>query len=72
MSNIITITTDWGMSDSYIAIFKAMLWKYNENQRIVDITHMVKRNNIIDAIRDGSNDDIYFNKFIKYSCESLV
>lgn len=62
MSNIITITTDWGMSDSYIAIFKAMLWKYNENQRIVDITHMVKRNNIIDAAYHIKKTYHYFPK----------
>lgn len=61
-SNIITITTDWGIADTYVAIFKAMLWKYNDNQRIVDISHLVRRNDITDAAYHIKNSYHYFPK----------
>ena len=47
--NIVTLTTDWGNSDNYTAIFKAHLYREYSDIKIVDVTHNVKKNTIIDA-----------------------
>ena len=47
--NIVTLTTDWGISDNYAAIFKAHLYRENSDIKIIDVTHDVKKNTIIDA-----------------------
>ena len=44
--NIITLTTDWGISDNYPAIFKAHLLKEDASLQIIDITHQVPVNSI--------------------------
>lgn len=49
MRNIITLTTDWGNSDNYAAIFKAHLHRENADAKIMDVTHDVKKNSIADA-----------------------
>ncbi len=49
INNIITLTTDWGYSDNYTAIFKAHLYREKPDIKIVDITHDVKKNAITDA-----------------------
>ena len=41
MSRIVTLTTDWGIKDAYVAIFKAMIWQSNPQVNIVDITHQI-------------------------------
>jgi len=48
-NNIITLTTDWGSSDNYAAIFKAHLYRENPSAKIVDVTHDVRKNAITDA-----------------------
>jgi len=49
IQHIITLTTDWGNSDNYAAIFKAHLYRENPNVKIIDVTHDIKKNAIIDA-----------------------
>jgi S-adenosylmethionine hydrolase len=44
--NIITLTTDWGVSDNYLAIFKAHLLREDAALQTIDITHQVPSNNI--------------------------
>ena len=46
MSQIITLTTDWGSVDPYAAIFKAHVWSRFPEARIVDVTHEVERHNL--------------------------
>lgn len=46
MSNIITLTSDWGLSTNYSAIFKALLLKECPSAQIVDISHDVDTFNI--------------------------
>ena len=48
-SNIVTLTTDWGNSDNYTAIFKAHLYREDSDIKIIDVTHEVGKNAIIDA-----------------------
>ena len=47
--NIITLTTDWGDSDNYAAIFKAHLYRKSSDLNIVDVTHKVRNSTIADA-----------------------
>lgn len=46
MSQIITLTTDWGSVDPYAAIFKAHVWNRFPEARIVDVTHDAERHNL--------------------------
>jgi len=48
-NNFITLTTDWGSSDNYAAIFKAHLYRKNPNVVIIDVTHDVKKNDVSGA-----------------------
>jgi S-adenosylmethionine hydrolase len=48
-NNTVTLTTDWGSSDNYIAIFKAHLYREYQDIKIVDVSHEVKKNTIRDA-----------------------
>lgn len=43
---IITLTTDFGLADPYVAEMKAVILWINPNARIVDITHQVEKFNI--------------------------
>ena len=44
--NIITLTTDWGVSDNYLAIFKAHLLREDAALQTVDISHQVPPHNV--------------------------
>lgn len=43
---IITLTTDFGLADPYVAEMKAVILGINPNARIVDITHHVEKFNV--------------------------
>lgn len=43
---IITLTTDFGLSDPYVAEMKAVILSINPNATIVDITHQIEKFNI--------------------------
>ncbi len=47
--NIITLTTDLGYRDPYLAIVKAMLISRNPSQQIIDLSCEIRDNNISDA-----------------------
>src|SRR3954468_23737163 len=44
---IVTLTTDFGLSDYYVAAMKAVLIRYCRNVRLVDVTHQVPRHDIL-------------------------
>jgi len=46
---IITLTTDWGLRDHYLAGFKADLLSRNPSLRIIDISHDIEHFNILEA-----------------------
>jgi S-adenosylmethionine hydrolase len=48
-NNSVTLTTDWGETDNYAAIFKAHLYREYQDINIVDVTHEVRKNKIRDA-----------------------
>jgi S-adenosylmethionine hydrolase len=46
---IITLISDWGTSDYYVSAVKGMIYKFNSDAHIVDITHQVKPFDKIEA-----------------------
>lgn len=46
---IITLTTDFGLSDTYVAQMKGVILGINPNARIIDITHQVRPQQISQA-----------------------
>jgi len=48
-SGIITLTTDFGLSDPYVAMMKGVILTINPQAQVVDISHQVKAGSIIQA-----------------------
>ena len=48
-SPLITLTTDFGTSDPYAAVMKGVILGINPQARVVDITHQVRPQNILQA-----------------------
>ena len=46
MNRIITLTTDFGLKDPYVAEMKAVILKICQNAQIVDVTHEVEKFNV--------------------------
>ena len=49
MSSIITLTTDFGYNDAYVAVVKGVILSTNSEANIVDITHSIEPQNIAQA-----------------------
>jgi S-adenosylmethionine hydrolase len=49
MSAIITLTTDFGLADAYVAAMKGVILNINPEVRLVDICHSIKPQNISQA-----------------------
>jgi S-adenosylmethionine hydrolase len=49
MSSIITLTTDFGYDDAYVAAVKGAILSINPEANIVDISHSIKPQNILQA-----------------------
>ena len=46
MSTIITLTTDFGLTDAYVAAMKGVILSINPEAKIIDICHTIKPQNI--------------------------
>jgi hypothetical protein len=46
---VITLTTDFGVSDAYVAIMKGVILGINPEAKIVDITHSIEPQNVVQA-----------------------
>lgn len=46
---IITLISDWGLSDYYVAAVKGMIYKFNPEAHIVDISHQVQPYDSVEA-----------------------
>src|SRR5580658_11014361 len=44
---IVTLTTDFGTKDFYVSAMKAVLIRYCENVRLIDVTHEVPRHDVL-------------------------
>ncbi len=49
MSSIITLTTDFGYDDAYVAAVKGAILSINPGANIIDISHSIKPQNILQA-----------------------
>ncbi|MBA7644082.1 5'-fluoro-5'-deoxy-adenosine synthase [subsurface metagenome] len=49
MDTIITLTTDFGLSDSYVAAMKGVILSINPEAKLIDICHTIKPQNITQA-----------------------
>ncbi len=47
MGPIITLTTDFGLRDSYVAAMKAVLFRHAPDARLVDVTHLVPPQDVL-------------------------
>jgi S-adenosylmethionine hydrolase len=48
-SGIITLTTDFGLSDPYVAMMKGVILSINAGAQVVDISHQIRAGSIIEA-----------------------
>jgi S-adenosyl-L-methionine hydrolase (adenosine-forming) len=48
-ASAITITTDFGTADGYVATMKGIILGINPNARLIDVTHEIKPQNISEA-----------------------
>ena len=48
-SGIITLTTDFGLSDPYVAMMKGVILSINPEAQVVDVSHQVRAGSIIQA-----------------------
>ena len=49
MASIVTLTTDFGLSDGYVGVMKGVLLTVNPQVQIVDITHDIEPGNVRQA-----------------------
>jgi len=49
MSTVITLTTDFGLADAYVAVMKGVILGINPEARLVDICHTIRPQNIVQA-----------------------
>ena len=49
MGRIITVTTDFGLTDPYVGIMKGVMLNLNPEARFVDITHMIEPGDITEG-----------------------
>jgi S-adenosylmethionine hydrolase len=62
MSSIITLTTDFGYDDAYVAAVKGAILSVNPEANIIDISHSIKPQNILQAAFILSTAYRYFPK----------
>jgi S-adenosylmethionine hydrolase len=48
-SGVITLTTDFGLSDPYVAMMKGVILSINPEAQVVDVSHQVRAGSIIQA-----------------------
>ncbi len=49
MNSIITLTTDFGISDPYVGMMKGIILAVNPAARIIDLTHSIEPQNLVQA-----------------------
>jgi S-adenosylmethionine hydrolase len=63
MGSIITLTTDFGLSDGYVAAMKGVIYSINPEATVVDVSHVVQPQNILQAAFILSTAYSYFPKY---------
>lgn len=57
---VITLTTDFGLSDPFVGVMKGVIVGINPQATIIDITHNIERYNILEASQVISESHTYF------------
>lgn len=69
MGSFITLTTDFGLSDGYVAAVKGVIYSINPEATVVDISHEIQPQNILQAAFVLST---AYNYFPKYTVHLVV
>ena len=59
-SGIVTLTTDFGLSDHYVAVLKGVILGFNPEARIVDLCHQVEPYDVVGACFTLATSYAYF------------
>ena len=62
MSSVVTLTTDFGLTDAYVAVTKGAILSVNPDAVIVDITHSIEPQDIVQGAFVLNNAYRYFPK----------
>ena len=62
MTSVITLTTDFGIADTYVGAIKGAILSVNPEVTIIDITHNIEPQNILQAAYSLNNVYRYFPK----------
>ena len=65
MGAIITLTTDFGLADAYVAAMKGVILSINPEAKLVDICHSIKPQNISWAVFVLSTAYQFFKNWIQ-------
>jgi S-adenosylmethionine hydrolase len=57
---IITLTTDFGLKDTFAGLMKGVILRINPKANVIDLTHNIQRHNIFEASRTISMSYRYF------------
>jgi len=60
VSSIITMTTDFGLSDHYVGVMKGVILSINPKARVIDISHQVRPGYIFQAARLVKESYLFF------------
>ncbi|MDH3392872.1 MAG: SAM-dependent chlorinase/fluorinase, partial [Desulfobulbaceae bacterium] len=60
MSRIITLTTDFGLTDEYVGVMKGVILSLSPAARIIDLSHGVEPQNITQAAYLINSGSLYF------------
>lgn len=61
-ANVIALITDFGLKDHYVGVMKGVILSVNPNARIIDISHDISSQDLLDAYFLLSNTYRYFPK----------
>jgi S-adenosylmethionine hydrolase len=67
-SGIITLTTDFGLSDPYVAMMKGVILSFNPRAVLVDLTHKIKAGSISQAAGLMDETFVYFPRGSVHLC----
>lgn len=68
MTNLITLTTDFGLTDGFVGVMKGVILSINPEAQCVDITHDIERQNIQEGAFLLANSVPYFPLPVIHVC----
>ena len=59
-ASIITLTTDFGVSDHYVGTVKGVILGINPQAQLVDISHLIQSHDVLDGAHGGPSGGFHF------------